>query len=170
MKKILLFLYYGLFQHLPMQPFPGYKFGYWVRGKIASVVFKKCGVHPIIKNKCYFGDGSKISIGNDTQLGQNSRLQGTISIGDDCVMGPDVVLIATYHNFEDPNVSVRFQGGGERPICVGNDVWIGVRAVILPGVKLGDHCVVGAGAVITKSFPAYSIIAGVPGKVIGRRE
>ena len=57
----------------------------------------------------------------------------------------------------------------ERPVTIGNDVWIGDRVIILAGVEIGDGCIIGAGSVVTKSIPAYSIAAGVPCKVIRSR-
>lgn len=168
-KKIALFFYYLFLSKIPIQPFPFYKSGYKLRAHVASLCFKSCGKHVIIKDKCYFGDGSKISLGNNSQLGQNSRLQGEIFIGDDCVMGPDVVIMATSHKYNRVDIPIRLQGGDETPVKIGNDVWIGTRVIILPGVTIGDHSIVGAGAVVTKSFPPYSIIGGIPGKLIKQR-
>lgn len=169
-RKTLLTFYYLLAQHIPMQPFPGFRAGYALRRFIAKRVLKHCGENVIVKNKCYFGDGSKVSVGDNSQLGQNARLLGEVSIGKDCVMGPDVVLMAAFHNFEDPLVPVRLQGGGESPVHIGDDVWLGTRVIVLPGVRIGDHCVVGAGAVVTKSFSDYSVVAGVPARVIRMRK
>ena len=62
------------------------------------------------------------------------------------------------------------QGNDEtKPVTIGNDVWIGRRVIILPGVTISDGCVIGAGAVVTKDMPAYSIVGGVPAKVIKSR-
>ena len=57
----------------------------------------------------------------------------------------------------------------EKPVTIGNDVWIGDRVVILPGVNIGDGCIISAGAAVTHDVPAYSIAGGVPAKVIGKR-
>lgn len=170
MKKLLLFLYYSILQHIPFRPFPCWKLGYKLRSWAARRLFKHCGIDAQIKNRCFFGDGAKLSLGDHSQLGQNSRLQGSITIGNDCVMGPDVVIMATYYRFDDPDTLVRLQGGGERPVTIGNDVWIGTRVVILPGVTIGNHCVIGAGAVVTKSFPDYAVVGGVPAKLIRMRK
>lgn len=167
MKKILLFIYYLIIQHLPMQPFPGYLYSYKIRRFFVSLIIKDCGQNVIVKSKCYFGDGSRLSVGNNSQLGQNSRLNGTVKIGSDVLMGPEVVMMATSHKFDLSDITINMQGeADERMIEIGNDVWIGTRAIILPGIKIGDHSIVGAGAVVTKSFPSNSIIGGNPAKLI----
>ena len=169
MKKLLLICYYAAFWRIPMQPFPGFQIGYKVRGLVVKCLLRHCGKGIVVKNRCYFGNGSRLSVGNNSQLGQNSRLQGTIFIGDDCVMGPDVVIMATSHGYDRTDIPIRLQGGWEKPIRIGNDVWIGTRVIILPGVELGNHCIVAAGAVVTKSFPPYSIIGGVPARLLKSR-
>ena len=169
MKKIYLLFYYIFFQRIPMYPFPGHILGYTLRRYIVGKVFKSCGKRVVVKDHCYFGDGSRISLGDYSQLGQNSKLLGEIEIGANCIMGPDVVIMAIFHNYSDPTIPIRLQGAGEKPVKIGDDVWLGTRVIILPGINLGDHCVVGAGAVVTKSFPAFSVLAGVPAKVVKMR-
>ena len=169
-RRFLLVLYYVFLSRIPMQPFPCYRMGYALRRWAARKLLRKCGAGIIVKDCCYFGDGSRLSVGSNSQLGQNSRLQGTISIGDDCVMGPDVVIMATSHGYDRADIPIRLQRGWEKPIQIGNDVWIGTRAIILPGVEIGDHCIVAAGAVVTKSFPPFSVIAGVPARIVKQRK
>lgn len=82
-------------------------------------------------------------------------------MGDDTIFAPGVMIISANH---DPNDFSRWVEAG--PITIGKRCWIGVGAIILPGVQLGDDVIVGAGAVVTKSFPSGSVIAGVPAKVI----
>ena len=152
-----------------MRPFPLYRLGYALRYFLVKRIIKKCGRNVIVKNNCYFGSGERLSVGNNSQLGQNSTLNGTIEIGDDVLMGPEVMIIATSHEYRRIDVPIINQGEAEeRKIIIGNDVWIGARAIILPGVEIGSHSIVGAGAVITKSFPEYSKIVGNPGKNLGR--
>lgn len=87
---------------------------------------------------------------------------GHIYVGRNTHVAPNVGLITTNHDIQNPNRHVR----GE-DIRIGNYCWIGMNAVILPGVTLGDHTVVAAGAVVTKSFPeGYVVLGGVPAKVI----
>lgn len=170
MKKILLFFYYVFLQFLSMQPVPGYRLYYKLRYLVISRILKRCGRGVIIKNRCYFGNGDRLSVGHRTQLGQRSVLGGEIEIGDDVLMGPDVVMMAVSHEFSDINIPINQQGQSEeQKITIGSNVWIGTRVIILPGVKIGDGSIVGAGAVVTKSFPPYSIIGGVPARLIKSR-
>ena len=80
MRYLLLVIYYAVLAKIPMQPFPGYRFGYKLRRWIARRLLHQVGSGIIVKDRCYFGDGSRLSVGDNSQLGQNSRLQGTISI------------------------------------------------------------------------------------------
>ncbi len=83
-------------------------------------------------------------------------------IGRNCLIARNVGLITSNHNIANPNLH---ESG--KDIEIGDDSWIGMNAVILPGVRLGPHTVVGAGAVVTKSFPdGYCVIAGNPARVI----
>lgn len=85
-------------------------------------------------------------------------------------MGPDVVIMATSHNFDTVDIPINLQGDKpEKEVIIADDVWIGTRAIILPGVKIGKHSIIGAGAVVTKSFPENSIIGGNPAKLIRYR-
>lgn len=124
----------------------------------------------IVKDHCYIGNGERLSIGARSQLSSHGRFGGTIIIGSDCVMGPEVVMMATSHEFSRTDIPINQQGAKpEEPIVIGDDCWIGTRVIILPGVHLGNHCIVAAGAVVTKSFPDYSIIGGCPAILIKKR-
>lgn len=170
MRKIYLIVYYIILYYLPMQPTPGYKVYYLIRRFFINRILLDCGEGIIVKNRCYFGNGSRLKVGDRSQLGQNSRLNGSISIGSDVLMGPDVVIMATSHNFDTVDIPINLQGDKpEKEVIIADDVWIGTRAIILPGVKIGKHSIIGAGAVVTKSFPENSIIGGNPAKLIRYR-
>lgn len=132
----------------------------------------KCGRGVVVKNKCYFGDGTKLKVGNYSELGQNSRLNGPISIGDFVMMGPDVVIMGVTHDVSDTSKPMIDPTNPpfENPVLIGNNIWIGTRVVILPGVSIGGNSIVGAGAIVTKSFPPNSVIGGVPARLIKHRK
>lgn len=144
-----------------MQPMPGYKLGYALRRWCTSKLLRQCGRDVIVKDHCYFGSGSRLTVGDRSLLGSNARLNGDITIGDNVLMGPDVVMMATSHEFARLDMPIYLQGAKpEEPIVIGNDCWIGTRAIILPGVHLGNQCIVAARAVITRSFPDRSVLGG----------
>ena len=159
-------------QYLPMQPFPGFKLYYNFRYWLCKKLIKECGENVIIKNKCYIGDGSKLKVGSNTQLGQNARLGGPISLGANVMMGPDVVIMGVTHDISDLSKPMIDPSNPslENPVCISDNVWIGTRVIIMPGVKIGSNSIIGAGAVVTKSFGPNSIIGGVPAKFIKNRE
>ncbi len=171
MKIFFLIIYYGIARFLPMKPIPGYKIFYKIRFFLVRKILKKCGEEVIVKNRCYFGDGSKLQVGNYSQLGQNSTISGKVSIGNYVMMGPDVVIMGVTHDISDLSKPMidPMNPSLEKPVIIGDNVWIGTRAIILPGVTIDDNSIVGAGAVVTKSFKKNSVIAGVPAKLIKKR-
>lgn len=88
----------------------------------------------------------------------------TITIGDDVQIGPNVQLLTPTHPLEARPRREKWEAA--RPITIGNNVWIGGGAIILPGVSIGDDTVVGAGAVVTKDLPAGVIAVGNPARVV----
>lgn len=170
MNALCLLLYYGIAQYFPTQPMPGWKFGYAFRRFLVKRLFRSCGEGVIVKQHAYFGVGSTLRVGNRAQIGMNSRVDREVTIDDDVVMGPDVVIMTASHAFEDPSIPVNQQGAAERrPVSIGRDTWIGTRVIILPGVEVGEGCVIGAGSVVTRSIPAFSIAVGNPARVIRKR-
>jgi acetyltransferase-like isoleucine patch superfamily enzyme len=77
-----------------------------------------------------------------------------------------ITVTALNHNFKDTSKRIDEQGISTKSIIIGDDVWIGANAVILPGVTIGNHCVIAAGAVVTKDVPDNTLVGGVPAKVI----
>jgi acetyltransferase-like isoleucine patch superfamily enzyme len=110
-------------------------------------------------------DGVRIRIGNSNYFNRNMMIDscGLVEIGDDNMFGPDVYIADSNHTFGEatsPKAAPMQRG----QVKIGNHCWIGAKAVILTNVELGDGCVVGAGAVVTKSFPAGSVVVGVPAR------
>ena len=166
-RKLLIFLYYGFARNLPYQPLPGYKFGNRLRSWICSRLFKSAGKNIVIKHGAYFGDGRNVIMGNFSQLGINCKIQNDLVMGDYVIMGPDVVIYSSMHAYDKTDTPIMLQGVTKsNPVIIGNDVWIGIRCVIMPGVKIGDHVIIGSGAVVTKNIPDYAVAGGVPAKII----
>lgn len=116
---------------------------------------------------CRFLNSRKIELGDRNVINFGCLLDGRryrIVIGNDVSIGPEASILTLGH---DPQSAVFADRGGE--VVIGDRVWIGFRAIVLPGVKIGDGAVVGAGAVVTKDVEPFTIVAGNPAKVIGRR-
>jgi len=114
-----------------------------------------------------------IKIGSNVFIGRNVLLAAydSITIGDGCAIAAGCKLISGNHSYSQPG-SVNNQSVKTYildPIILENDVWLGYNVIVLPGVILGRECIVAAGSVVTKSFPEFSIIAGVPAKIIKMR-
>ncbi len=170
-KAIALAAYYLLARYLPVST---HKFGRWaqlVRRFICRRIFKYAGKKINIEKGAYFGDGSEIEIGDYSAIGVNCQTCGPIKIGNDVMMGPDVIILTLHHKFDRLDIPMWQQGHyPSEPVVIGDDVWIGTRAIFLPGVKIGKGAIIGAGAVITKDVPEYAIVGGNPAKVIKFRK
>lgn len=114
-----------------------------------------------------FFDPSGISIGSDTIIGDHSFLDGraSIKIGNHTDIASSVMIYNSEHDLDNEAFSAKLE-----PVTIGDYVFVGPRAIILPGVNIGKGAVVGAGAVVTKDVPDFSIVGGVPAKVIGERK
>lgn len=112
--------------------------------------------------------GSHITIGNNVGLGEFAYLGGAggLEIGDNCIIGQYLSCHPENHTYDDPIKEIRFQGVTRKGIKIGKNCWIGAKVTVLDGVTIGNNCVIAAGAVVTKSMPANSVIGGVPAKVI----
>ena len=115
--------------------------------------------------------GKGIVIGDRTGISARAYFagQGGIIIGSEVIMGPNVQIFSENHAYADINTPIKDQGVFKQPVVVGNNCWIGAGSTILAGVTIGDGCVVAAGSVVSKSFPANSVIAGIPAKLIKTR-
>ena len=113
-----------------------------------------------------FMTGRNISIGRNSVINRNCYLDGRvgIEIGNNVGVSPEVYVLSLTHDVYDE----QFGTIGAK-VILEDYVWIGARAMLMPGIRLSEGCVVGAGSVVTKSFEKYSIIAGVPAREIGRR-
>jgi acetyltransferase-like isoleucine patch superfamily enzyme len=114
---------------------------------------------------CFF-TGTNISIGNNSCINRRCYLDGRsgIRIGANVNISPEAYLLSLTHDLQDP----RFSTVGKE-VVIHDHAWLGARAMVMPGVTIGEGAVVGAGAVVTKDVPPYTIVAGVPARKIGER-
>ena len=94
-----------------------------------------------------------VIIGDHTRIGLHNTIIGPVTIGSHVNLAQGITVTALNHNFEDTNKRIDEQGVSTTQVTIGDDVWIGANAVILPGVTIGHHSVVAAGAVVTKDVP-----------------
>lgn len=111
-----------------------------------------------------------IEVGDFSSLGDRCIIQSGCVIGNDVMMGPDVKIYTKGHEFSDLKMPMRLQGNYYFPVVIGNDVWIGANAIILPGVSVGDHAIIGAGAIVTKDVPDFAVVGGNPAKILKFRK
>lgn len=107
-----------------------------------------------------------VIIGDHTRIGLHNTIIGPVTIGSHVNLAQGITVTALNHNFEDSDKRIDEQGVSTTPVTIEDDIWIGANAVILPGVTIGNHSVVAAGAVVTKNVPPHSLVAGVPAKII----
>ena len=107
-----------------------------------------------------------VIIGDYTRVGLHNTIIGPVRIGKNVNLAQGITVTALNHNFDDTTKRIDQQGVSTKAVIINDDVWIGANAVVLPGVTIGTHSVVAAGAVVSKDVPPYTIVAGVPAKVI----
>ncbi|MBK8444255.1 MAG: acyltransferase [Sphingobacteriales bacterium] len=115
--------------------------------------------------------GEFIKIGNNVGIGEFAYLGGGggLEIGDECIIGQYFSCHPENHNSQDLSQSIRHQGISRKGIKIEKNCWIGSKVTILDGVVIGEGSIIAAGAVVTASFPAYSVIGGVPAKLLKSR-
>ena len=129
-------------------------------------LFAQCGEGVIIESGFHCDYGNQITIGDRSFININCTVldapisEGAISIGQDCLIGPNVQLLAVSHAV-NPTQRLNKENFAA-PIIIGNNVWIGAGAIILAGVSIGDNSVIGAGSVVTKSIASNTVVAGNP--------
>ena len=111
-----------------------------------------------------------VTLGNNSQIGPFCEIRGGVTIGDNVMMAPEVVFYTSNHCHQSTEVPMLQQGYTPiKPIYVEDDVWIGRRVIVLPGVTIGKGSIIGAGAVVAKDIPPYSVAVGNPAVVVKSR-
>jgi acetyltransferase-like isoleucine patch superfamily enzyme len=135
-----------------------------VRTEIVNSNNVKIGKDCLLQDAVYLRAGTegKITLGDRAAINSFARLfgHGSIEIGEDAQIGPGCLITTTDHNIYE-NLEASF-----KKVMIGKRAWIGANVTVLPGITIGDYAVVGAGSVVTKDVPAYSVVVGVPARVI----
>lgn len=135
--------------------FLGKRFRLWCASKISDNISENAN----IEKGAVIVPG--VAVGDNSGVGINCQLSTKTMIGDNVMMGPDCLFYSSSHRFDEEKL--KFEGfNPPKPIVVENDVWIGARCIIMGGVTIGQGSIVGAGSVVTKDVPPYSLVAGNP--------
>jgi acetyltransferase-like isoleucine patch superfamily enzyme len=115
--------------------------------------------------------GVGLVVGNDVGIAQNCFIQvrGKVSIGSHVMFGPNVSIFSENHGFTSLETPMISQPTTRGEVIIEDDVWLGTRSVILSGIRIGKGSIIAAGALVNRDIPPYSIVAGVPGKIIKSR-
>lgn len=139
------------------------------KGKLTIGDSSGIGAHSqLIISTSFNNLGAFIEIGHHVGIGQFSSIGGSggVSIGNNTIIGQYFSCHPENHNYSDPTQLIKNQGTTRAKITIGDNCWIGAKVTILAGVSIGDNSIIAAGAVVNKSMPPNSIIAGVPAKII----
>ncbi len=153
-----LFLVHLVSLHVPI---------YSIRKLIFIISGLTIGKGSTIHMGCKFFDPEGVTIGEDTIIGDRAFLDGrdTLSIGSHVDIASEVMIYNSEHDINSDTFEAK-----KVPVVIEDYVFVGPRSIILPGVKIGEGAVVAAGAVVTKNIDPFSIVGGVPAKVIGERK
>jgi maltose O-acetyltransferase len=155
---MLAYFYNGVITHVPFRS---------VRKLYLRAFLGEVGRGTGVQMGCRFLHGRKISLGKRNVINFGCLFDGrkyAVHTGDDVSIGPEATILTLGHDPQSPDFADR---GGK--VNIGNRVWIGYRALVLPGVTIGEGAVVAAGAVVTRNVEPFTIVAGVPARKIGDR-
>lgn len=145
-----------------------------LRRRFVEKKFRRIGRNFRLMNGCRFIGMGMIEIGNDSGIADRCTISlgpgdHSLKIGDDSFIGPETYIRNANHRFDRLDVPIMKQGHESKDVIIGNGVWVGARCILLPGTRLGDHCIIAAGSVVSFEIPPFSIAAGNPARVIKKR-
>lgn len=149
---------------------PG-EIGVYLRRRYFRKHFKQYGEEIIISHHVTLYNPQKMIVGDRVHISGYAHINagGGITIGDNSGIGPYAKIFSVNHDLDSQDKFWHHTWKPGEPVRIGKDVWIGSAAIILPGVSIGDGAIIGAGAVVTKDIPPYSMAVGNPAKVIRSR-
>ena len=169
MNKIKLIFYYFLISKLPHSRFSGIsnRIRCWYMESVLNIL--KTNKENFFEPNVYIGSGVNVKIGQHSHINENVFIQGA-KIGSFVMIAPGVCILTQGHEFKRIDIPMINQGETKELIpIIEEDVWIGRNVIIMPGVKIGKGSIIGAGAVVTKDIQPFSIVGGVPAKLIKKR-
>ena len=150
-------------------------FAYQLINQVRGLRLAKIGksnIHPTV----IIREGEYVTIGDHCLINHNNVIQagksknGSITIGNYVHTGANVVMLGFNHGFYTRDIPIKKQDYMDAPIVINDDVWIGAGSIILAGVTIGKGAIIAAGAVVNRDVPEYSIVGGVPAKVLKYRD
>lgn len=152
-----------------------YKSGKWgllIRYVLAKTLCKECGMNVSIHESCWFLNPGMICVGNNVSINPMCYIQGCggIRIGNDVSIGHHVTIMSADHIYDDLNIPIKDQGIQFKEVVIDDGAWIGAKATILMGVRIGQGAIVAAGAVVTRDVDSFTIVGGIPARLIRRRK
>ncbi|MDR7295810.1 maltose O-acetyltransferase [Pelomonas aquatica] len=129
---------------------------------------RSCGQGVNVLPGAYVGYPHNLSIGDNTGIGLNCYLScaDRVTLGSRVLMGPEVMIFTSNHVWNPELMTYFKQGETTAPVEILDDAWVGARSILLPGVTVGRGCTVAAGSVVVESTPDFSVVAGVPARVL----
>lgn len=139
-----------------------------IRYYLVKHFIQSCGIDVNVEKNANIG--FNVCVGNYSGIGVNAVIANGVTIGDYVMMGPDCIIYTNNHCSERLDIPMMYQGKTKtKSVQIGNDVWIGSRVTIMPGVNIGNGVIIGASSVVTKDVPDYAVVAGVPAKIVKYR-
>ncbi|RFN60447.1 acyltransferase [Marixanthomonas ophiurae] len=170
MHKIKLIFYYLFICHLPHSRLLSFlsRIRLWYVSKVLKIM--PYTVASKFENNIYLSNAKNIKIGHSCRINENVFIQAA-HIGNYVLIAPNTAILSTTHNHSNIEIPIVNQGDTDSsPPIIGDNVWIGRNVIIMPGITIGESSIVGAGAVVTKDVEPFSIVGGVPAKLIKYRK
>ena len=162
-------LYTIFAKYLPISYRTPFKVSKKIRGFFGGGILKYHGKNINIEHGAEFN--GQCTCGDNSSVGVHCKLFGPVEIGNNVMMGPECIFYTINHKHDRTDIPMIAQGMTKpKKVIVEDDVWIGSRCIVLPGVVIGKGSIIGAGTVVTKSVPPNSIVCGNPGKIVRHRK
>lgn len=169
-KKIMIAFYYGFVSILPNSRYCSIfnKIRVWYISRVLNIT--RYDKNTKFQERVYIGDSTKVKIGKECQINEHVFIQGAV-IGNYVMIAPYTAILNSTHKFERTDIPMCHQGEEKNlnPVIL-DDVWIGRNAIIMPGITIGEGSIIAAGSVVTKDVEPYSVVGGVPAKIIRKRK